>query len=177
MAKTYNTVPDKTVGDVFTEAMWDDSLKTNLNNLIVPAACRAYNNANIAVPNNTFTALTFNSERFDTDGMHSTSVNTGRITVTTPGVYTVAAHVNFASNSTGLRTARIRLNGATVLAVHDSPANSTGSASLTVATIYELALNDYLTVEVFQNSGASLDVVAGGNFSPEFSAAWIGRTS
>src|SRR5512139_267514 len=78
--------------------------------------CRVYNNAAINIANDTVTALTFNSERFDTNGIHSTALNTGRLTCQTAGTYVITAHAAFAANATNRRQITIRLNGATIIA-------------------------------------------------------------
>lgn len=132
---------------------------------------RVYNNAAISINNNTQTALTFNSERFDTDGLHSTSVNTSRLTCTRAGKHLATAHVEFAANVTGLRFAGIRLNGTTYIALDQKPVDSAGAWIASLSTVYEMALIDYIELVVFQNSGGALNVNASGNYSPEL-AMW-----
>lgn len=176
MAKTFTTVPDKSAGDVFTEAMWDTYVKDNGNNLISPPMCRVYNNAAISVANGTFQALTFNAERFDNDAMHSTSVNTGRITIATAGVYLFGAHVYMAANATGYRTLQVRLNGATALAYVEVPASpAPGGLGLDVATLWDCTPGDYVEFLVYQNSGGALNATQGASYSPEAWAVWQGK--
>lgn len=175
---TFNIVPDKATGDIFTEQMWDDYLKTNLNNLIVPPACRVYASGNQSIGNATFTAVTFNSERFDTDGMHSTSVNTARVTAATAGIYQITGHLVFASGS-GTRNARIRLNGVTSIAEQETPV-TTATRAVTVTCLYELAVGDYVELLAYQDSGGALNILGNGtvpNYGSELSAVWVGRTS
>lgn len=177
MAKTYTAVPDKTAGDVFTEAMWDTYIRDNVNNLIVPPACRVYNSANLSIGNGSFSALTFNSERYDTDSMHSTSVNTSRITMATAGIYHYGCTVYFATSGTGYRTIRVMLNGTTSLGYVELPPPSATGCGLYLAGDYAFAANDYIEFQVYQNSGGALNALAGGNYSPEAWATWRGRTS
>lgn len=49
--------------------------------------CKVYDNTGIAIT--TDTLLTFDSEVYDTDSMHSTTTNTSRIVFTTAGLYEV----------------------------------------------------------------------------------------
>lgn len=76
--------------------------------------------AQTGLANNTQVAITFTTEDIDTDGYHSTSVNTTRITPTRPG-YFITSGVVFANFSgltvdvTGL-DANVRKNGVTNLA-------------------------------------------------------------
>ena len=51
---------------------------------------RVYNTGNLTITNATETALTYNSEHFDTDTIHDTGSNTSRLTCKTAGKYTMA---------------------------------------------------------------------------------------
>lgn len=154
-------------------ASWGDAVRAGLNYLANPPACRVYNSAALAVAHGVSTVLTFNSERFDTDSMHSTSVNTGRITINTAGVYQVAAMTEWQANVTGIRQLMIRLNGTTWI-VGSSAKGDAASSPLSVSTIEKFVAGDYLEVLGWQNSGASVNVLRNANQSPEFAAAWIG---
>lgn len=131
---------------------------------------RVYNNAAIAIADNTTVALTFNSERFDTQDFHSTSVNTGRLTVPLPGYYLIGANIQFPPAANGRRAVSLRLNGTNTIAFQEVPGSAVANARLSVTTIYQLVAGEYAEVTVVQNSGAPLNVDAVGNFSPEF---WI----
>lgn len=65
--------------------------------------CRVYNSAYQAIANVTQTNVTFDTEPFDPDGMHSTSVNTERITCVTPGYYMFGMVASWAAHATGYR--------------------------------------------------------------------------
>lgn len=134
---------------------------------------RVYNSANISVGDAAWAVLTFNTERFDTDGIHSTVSNTGRLTATRAGVYAITGHVQFAGNGTGLRGLDIQLNGTTTIASSFGGPGNTAADNLSVAAIYELAATDYVGLRVYQSSGGSLNVNAAGNYSPEFSMVRI----
>ena len=165
------TPPNFTTGQIVTESELD-TLSDDITFLAHPPRVRVYNSANISIPNSALTALTFNSERFDTDTMHSTAANTGRITFTTAGGYDVGCGVSFAANATGQRDVGIRLNGVTLIAYDARPAApATVGTIFAFSTFYEFAAGDYIEVVVFQNSGAALNVTASGNISPEFWAA------
>lgn len=130
---------------------------------------RAYNDVAISINNNTVTVVTFNSEIEDTDGIHSTSVNTGRLTCTRNGTYEIAGGFEFAPNTAGVRVAYIRLNGATILASAQGipdPAN-VFNASINLATHYPLVVGDYVELLAYQNSGGALNIAIG-NLTPWF---------
>ena len=134
--------------------------------------CRVYNSGAISVPNNTLTDLTFDSEYWDTGGMHSTSVNTGRLTCVTPGYYLLIGQVEFAVAAGGRRQLLIVLSGATTIAVveNDSAIAGVVNHNIQISTIHLLNTGDYVSLRVFQTSGGALNVNAQANWSPEFSA-------
>ena len=67
----------KRVGSDF----WVEVSRTD--NATLDANVRAYNNANITVPNATLTALPLNSERWDTNSIHDLATNNTRLTCQT----------------------------------------------------------------------------------------------
>jgi hypothetical protein len=138
--------------------------------------CKIYNSASISIPNSADTVLTFDSELFDNDTMHSTSSNTGRITIAHAGLYLITAFVRFADNATGRRTMLIQCNGGSFIAgqqVQSVTSDSEGTV-LTASAVYDAEVNDYFQVVVNQTSGGALDVYVNENFSPAFSAVRIG---
>lgn len=137
---------------------------------------RAYNSADISISNNSLTPLTFNSERYDTDTIHSTGSDTGRLTCKTAGKYLIVGQIEFAANTSGRRILEIRLNGTTNLAEIEHHPSQTGSAptGMNILTIYDLSVNDYVELLVYQSSGGSLNVNAVANYSPEFMMSKIG---
>lgn len=137
-------------------------------------AVRAYNNASISISNNVTTVLTFNSERWDTNAMHSTSSNTSRLTCVTAGKYVATVCVSFAANATGIRDVLIRLNATTDIAQILLPnAGGTFPTIIEVTATVDMAVNDYLEAYVYQNSGGNLNVLNAADYSPEFSAIGI----
>jgi len=129
-------------------------------------AARAYNNANISIPNATNTALTFNTESFDNDAIHGTT-NTSRLTAKTAGIYSIMGGGAFASNATGARSLGIRLNGATYIASVSVPsAGATVYTNLTVSAMFYLNANEYVEITAYQSSGGNLNVVYVNNYSP-----------
>lgn len=179
MAKDYNVVPDKASGDQFTEEMWDDYIKTNLNNHRRPPMCRVSLNANQSIANNTTKDVLWNTEVFDTDEMFSASSTT--ITVKTAGLYVVNAGVVFAPNATGQRHLKMTKNAAAdaetpVIGGMFSAAGTTAVANMLNATsIVECAVNDTLKVNVAQMSGGALNVLNDG--ATFFSVTWLGQVS
>ena len=166
---------------------WDDiiSYTNNRNNGTaafdairwLAHGCRVYNNTNISVATSgTQQALTFNTERYDNYGMHSTSVNTSRLTAQRNGIYEIFGHIEYASNTTGVRFATIRLDGTTDIAVSSTLARTGGySTHGSVSTQYFLNANQYVELMALQTSGGALNAVSTGNMAPEFGMVYVGE--
>lgn len=138
-----------------------------------PPAVRAYSTVAISIANNTLTALTFNTELYDTDTMWSSGAPT-RVTFTTAGVYLVTMVVAWDNNIVGDRFGQIRKNGTDVLA---RESKDTGDRSDLIVphniTIEEqFAAADYVEVMVQQTSGAAL-LIRGESYSPYLSAVRV----
>lgn len=177
---TWTTPRTWSVGEEQTAALLNTHLRDNLDAVAgtSKAACRVYKST--AFTHNStgnWLTVTFDSERFDTQGIHSTVTNTDRLTIPTSwgGLWFVGASMNWAANSTGSRFARIRVNATTEIA--EAGGVNTGASlgvPITFSTVYRMSVGDYFTLDAYQNSGGSLDVNAQTNYSPEFWAYWIG---
>ena len=135
------------------------------------SGCRAYSSAAQSLAPGVDTALTLDSERFDTDGYHDTVTNTSRLTVPTGlgGYYWIGGTVAFAANATGQRSAQIRLNGATAIVYADG--NAAGGSlphAIIVSTLFHLADADYVELIGWQSSGGALSTAPAGDYAPEF---------
>lgn len=136
---------------------------------------RVQHNTNQSIPNSTITYLAFNSERYDTDTIHDNAVNNSRLTCKTAGKYIIALHLWYEGHATGYRQAQIHLNRTTRIA-HYTKAVPAGTFIFTIplATIYNLAVNDYVEVLVYQTSGVALNVITYEEASPIFMIQRIG---
>ena len=145
---------------------------SHVNDAELDRSARVFNSIANSIDSGTAEVLTFDSERWDTDAIHSTVSNTGRLTCVTAGKYFIAGHVEWAaSTAQGLRRIEILLNGATVLALQDCeqrPLNAAQSVGCSITTHYNLAVNDYVELRVTQRATATLNVAVSGNYSPEF---------
>lgn len=136
---------------------------------------RVYNNANIAIPSGAWTALTFNSERFDTDGIHETVGSTGRLTCRTAGKYIIGGGAQFADSAAGTRRVfGILLNSGSFIAIGSSPFAATYGGSVAIATLWSMAVGDFVEFLVTHDVGAPLNITYSPTFSPEF---WMQRVS
>ena len=105
--------------------------------------------------------VTFNAETFDTNTYHSTSSNTGRITIPAGlgGYYDFYFTVGLAAQSNGRRMCSLRLNGTTKLFTVET--SELGGAfpqpTLTSTGIVNLAVGDYIECVYYQDSGVSIN--------------------
>jgi len=115
-----------------------------------------------SISNNTNTTVLFDSEEFDTDAYHSTSTNTGRITIPAgkAGKYAINSAFFFQDNGTGARRLQIFKNGS-VYASTLMPPDAVSQISVTLNLVMDLAVSDYIEAVVFQNSGVSLTIYGG----------------
>lgn len=130
--------------------------------------CRLRNSANQSLANAVFTVLTFDTETYDTDGFHSTSSNTDRITIPTGkgGYYFVWGIVQYATNGTGTRVAAITLNGTDVVWGAKVTGNASGSTITMVSDTILCVATDILRLAAFQDRGSALNAEA--NAAPDF---------
>lgn len=149
-------------------------LVPDLDLLLNPPACRVFNSVAESIPDSVDTILTFNSERYDTDTMHSTTVNPSRITFTTAGLYAFGIQVRWGSSAAGIRALTVSLNGVTALALVVTDVDTAAFHSQEAYGQYRFVAGDYIEVSALQNTGGALNIEAVGNVSPEFFAARLG---
>ena len=157
----------------------DSGEATGLAWQIVPAA-RVYNDAGIAIGAASWTTLTFNQERYDPEGCHSTVANTGRLTVPAggAGIYHIDGMVEVdmpGAAGDSLSGLRIRLDGATVIGRDEALRPRDEDVSFSVGCDYELAVGQYVELQYY--SGGGYDILQSDNYSPVFSWHWIRRPS
>ena len=130
--------------------------------------CSVYDsNATQSIATGTDTVVTFNSEFFDTDGFHSTSSNTGRITIPSGkgGKYLFIASAFFVNLASG-KEARFYKNGNQLLSYGWTSAS--GVAGTSISAILDLVATDYIEFRVVQGSGGNADLYKSGGAAGEY---------
>lgn len=110
--------------------------------------------------------------RTDTASNGLTIGNTG-LTCVVPGLYQISGGITFATNTTGLRFARLLLNG-NVAQEGTSTSGAAGTFTRVRADgLLRLAIGDVVNIQVYQSSGVGLatQIAAGSNM---LRAVWIG---
>ena len=147
------------VGEYFTATRANTELRDAEDFLLNVPACHVWDSVGVSLINATATLLTWDSEIFDTDAMHSIASNTSRITFTTAGTYVIKINLSVPGATYTVFSINWRLNAA---------GSSSGGTSLrsesfddhtmqNVGTwIWERAFTggDYIEAFVTQTSGA-----------------------
>lgn len=119
----------------------------------------------------TFTIVSWDQEYTDANDMHSNSTNPSRITVSGfSGVLTfhVSAFVVWASNSTGVRRARILKNsGGTITTVCQDVTSAANAdvGPVNPSHVIDAIAGDFFYVDTTQNSGGTLGVTIASTFA------------
>lgn len=124
--------------------------------------CILRNGAVQSVGTAAWTGLNFDTEDEDRGSLHSTSVNSSRITITSTGVYTLFASASFAANSSGtFRGIRFVKNDVTLIPGKQLLQPSTLGVPVIIALSLQHRFStsgDYVTVQVIQDTGSNLNV-------------------
>lgn len=136
-------------------------------------SCRVYNNADQSIATSTLQALTFNSERWDTDNIHDVATNPTRLTCRTAGKYLISGSVAWetTAGSGAARIVAVRdMNAVTVARDRRAPQTDLEQH---IQTVIDMAVGDWVELCVFQDQGSSKPLKSIGNYSPEFEAIRI----
>jgi hypothetical protein len=160
---------------------WDEIPR--MGAVTVPAV-RARHNAGQAIPGPGAPdyVVLFNTEDYDTDGIHDTAANTSQFTPRTPGRYAVKALLVLTgvNGSTAVIEARLRLTPASGgapfnIARARKQFHTNGSApTVEVATDYTLAAGDIVEVVVNHGDANPNNIQSLGQECPLFEMTWQG---
>ena len=131
---------------------------------------RAWHNADQSIANTTVTIVALNVDVFDNNSIHDPSTNNSRLTCKVAGKYLITAGVQFSPNSTGQRRVAIMRNGSQTTARTWVDATGGGQPTdISISTLYALSVNDYVEIEVYQDSGGAINVSSVSPYTPELS--------
>jgi len=135
---------------------------------------RVYKATAQIISNDSPTSIIFSSEEYDTNSMHSNSVDNTLIKINTAGIYIINLNVVFASNSSGRRSAWISLPGSEYIASMTLPAINGEETSINITAVQYFNVGDNLSAVVYQSSGGNLNLLALSSLSPYLSVTYIG---
>jgi hypothetical protein len=127
----------------------------------------AYRSSSVSTTSGAYYTISWNAERYDTDGYRS-SGSDFVIPSGLAGYYMLTANVEWASNSTGRRHARII--GPDHQAYVFQNAVNGFSTGVTLTWVGYLAVSDAINVESWQDSGGAL------NIAPTATRTWAQLT-
>ena len=133
--------------------------------------CAVYHSVAQSIPNVASTNLAYDSERHDSDALHDTVTNNDRITIRRAGIYQFHSRWNWAASAVGRRYGRLlRGNDNLFIQEEEMPPLAAGVTFMSlVSRPIICAVGDWFVTQVYQGSGAALDVVA----FPEFSVTKV----
>jgi hypothetical protein len=117
---------------------------------------------------NTYTAIAFTSEDYDTHGFHSTSVNPSRITPTIPGYYRFKGSAFFSAQSTPVHSDwHFRMNGISQLPGGGRmPGQTSAFGGVAFACMPFNGVHDYIEFIMRQDSAGGDDTNITSPFIP-----------
>lgn len=180
---SYSTPPAVTAAQVLgsdgTSGKYDLNtyFVNNIAFLATAHGCRLYKSGSSpTISNNTGTTVTWDSEHSDSDGYHSTSGNTDRITIPTGlgGIYDFSGVVTWnESAAVGYRQVTLLRNGTIVAFAQVNPNSANTSHGWAFLNMSATA-GDIFTIQVKQTSGGGLQFVLTNSYNMWVSASWRG---
>lgn len=143
------------------------------------AMVRVTKSGNQSINSATATAVTWDTEDFDTDSMHEGVTNPSRLTAPIAGKYLVYGIAQWVIDATGSLAKMVGFyfykNGS-IFNLGNFMPNGTGTIG-TICTgtiIINLAANDYMEMYVYQESGGAINLL-GGSVNSSFGMEYIGE--
>lgn len=166
-------------GEVVTAAFMNSNIRDGGNYFLAQPLASLRQNVVQSVPNNAWTAITFDTEDLDTDNGHSTSTNTSRYVAATAGWHLCTYDLSFVGNVTGRRGGRMRMNGADTgvgFGMGRVLMNTSSAFDAAVCGSGLLQFNgttDYVELMGFQDSGGALNTNIAVDAAPRLLVFWI----
>jgi hypothetical protein len=170
-------MPTEAPGNYDTAALFNATMKALGDFTTGKPIFSAYATVSQSIPNNAFTALSLDTEVFDSDAGHSTVTNTSRYTCQVAGIYLMTGAVIYPITGTGTRGAAVGLNGSTTGIIGSeqliAPAPGFATTVAPTPTYARLVVGDFVSLLGFQNSGGPLSTSSVGAAMTSFSVEWV----
>ena len=156
-----------------------------------PPRALVYRSTGQSITASTYTLLVWDSEWYDSDGMHSTSLNTSRLTCVTSGVYEVVVHIEWQVTNDptpGTRVVTVQKNNNGGLTPFTSTeiaadvqiveiSDATGRPQTNHLTfLVALTVGDYLECVVAHTAASARSTVESAGNRTTFGMLWMGAT-
>ena len=126
---------------------------------------KAYLSANNSISNNSATTPTVWTESYDVGAFHDGSTNTDRFTFGQTGYFVISVQQEWAADAVGYREMRVthtdtsNSNATNVILRDRMDGSSSATISSASTTFYVDDAADYVTIQLYQNSGAALNAI------------------
>jgi hypothetical protein len=145
-----------TAGDSTTKVATTAFVQNAVANPVGNPYLRRYKASNQSVANNTWETFLPGTE----DGVRGTwNYSSGILTIPEAGLYHITASITFNGHATGRRAIRYRYASTVVGQEARSPADSAYDLTLVLNDTIYLTIGSFVDFQVFQNSGAALDLI------------------
>jgi hypothetical protein len=124
----------------------------------------AYDTGTLTVANTTWTRITYNSEAFDTDSIHSTATNTGRFTIPTgkTGKWLSSMNIQCEGTTSAVNIfIQIYLNGTGIGFTKLVCPGGVGAVNFPFSQVLSLTAGDYIEFYIYHNNGSNRDFYSG----------------
>lgn len=163
-------------GEIVTAAYMNTNVRDAGNFFVAVPIAELRQGTVQSVPNNAFTAISFDVSDIDTDNGHNNVTNNTRYVGKTPGWFQISGSVVFTTNGTGSRGALWAKNGAsaTSAGVLIAPSGAALNSWIPAKTKH-IQLNgttDYIELQGYQSSGGALNTVVN-NDTSGMSVRWV----
>jgi len=149
----------------------------------IPAAV-VTNTGDVSIPGDgSHNILSFDTNQVNIDGVHSTTINSSRLTAPIDGLYEVHGEVKWGTGvSTGFREIEIYLGTfAAREGVNEIPDTNGLGVAQGVSALVHLHAGDYVILSARQTSGSAISIAGttseGAPDTPEFDMHWVGPSS
>lgn len=174
MPRTAPAIPTEVPGNFWTAALFMATVAAVGGWQINPPRFKGYSaSAQAIASSTTYVSLTLDSEYVDSDGGHSTVTNTSRYVCQVAGWYWVQGTASL-PNGTANRSIQIAINGSNAPGTTLIAAASSGNSWAGIAGgLVQMNVNDFLEVQLWQNSGGSLNTNVTNGLQPTLTAVWL----
>jgi hypothetical protein len=153
-----------TTGEQVSAANMNTYLKDNLLALREPPRCIMYLGTSQLIGSGTVDVkVLIDTVEIDSDSFADTTNKRIVVPAGLGGLYWIGGGVRYDANATGIRHARVMVNGALRVGTGLGPQSSGTTAYAVTGRPVVLAAGDILELNAIQNSGASLNAAAGAN--------------
>lgn len=142
-----------------------------------PPQCKISANASQSIANTTLTQVQYSVTDYDSDNM--ADLANDRVVIKTAGWYTITTFVAWANNATGYRLhiadAGPSASQLHVIQAYLPPTSGTSTGVFLTSHPVLLAVNDVVTMNIQQSSGAALNIASINSIFPFLAVSWYAK--